>query len=400
MQDDKPLAGLTVLDASQGIAGPSCASHFAQYGARVIKIEPPEGDWIRHHGTQIAGTSPPAIAYNRGKESLCLDLKRPEARDVALKLARGAQVFIESSRPGVMDRLGLGFEHIKSVNPDIIYLSISGWGQKGPNRELPMVDTVGQAVSGLMSVTLSREGSPVKINATLIDAVTGLYAFQATSMALWNKRPGSGARHIDINLLQSAAHMMIHNILEYAFVGRAPGLLNPPAGNYRTKDSWLAVTLVTEAQFGGICKAIGQPELAREARFNSFQARKANIADLTEILDAALVTRTTEEWLPLFAAAGALASRVYTHGDWLDHPQVTAVGAAPPYPLADGGSVRIPHLPGTAPFDAPVPRIGEHTRALLAEAGLSTAEIARLIASGAARAADEASASARALAHS
>jgi CoA:oxalate CoA-transferase len=386
MQDERPLAELTVIDASQGIAGPSCASHFAQYGARVIKIEPPQGDWIRGHGTQIDGTSAPAIAYNRGKESICLDLKKPEARSVTLSLAKRAHLFIESSRPGVMDRLRLGFADVKSVNPDIVYLSISGWGQRGPNRELPMVDTVGQAVSGLMSVTVSRDGAPVKINATLIDAVTGLYAFQAACMALWNKTPGSGARHLDINLLQSAAHMMVHNIMEYAYVGRPPGLLNPPAGNYRTKDDWIAVTLVTEAQFASICTAIGQPELARDARFSSFQARKANVAALTKILDTALAQRTTAEWVERFAQAGALASRVHSHGDWLEHEHVVAVDAAPPYQLSDGESVRLPHLPGAQPLTAPVPRVGEHTRALLKEAGFSGAEIEALIASGAARA--------------
>lgn len=382
MAERKPLAGLVVIDASQGIAGPSCGGHLAEYGARVIKIEPPAGDWIRGHGTQIAGTSPPVIAYNRGKESLSLDLKQPEGRDVALELARGAHVFIESSRPGVMERLGLGFADVAGVNPDIVYVSISGWGQHGPNRELPMVDTVAQAVSGLMSVARSREGSPVKVNATLIDAVTGLYAFQAATMALWGKAPGSGARHIDVNLLQAGAHLQVHNILEYAYVGGHPGLLNPPAGNYRTKDSWIAVTLVTEAQFKAICAAIGRPELAQDTRFNSFQNRKANIVGLTEILDAALATRTTAEWAERFAEVGALASRINTHGDWLDDSHVKAVSAAPAYPLGNGETVRIPHLPGAEPFTAPVPRVGEHTLALLAEAGLSPADIDRMISRG------------------
>ena len=229
-----PLAAITVLDMSQGIAGPSCGCYFAEHGARVIKIEPPDGDWIRHLGTRIDGMSSQTIAYNRGKESLALDLRKPEGRDIALKLAERADVVIESARPGVFERLGLGFEAIKARNPDVIYVSVSGWGQSGPNRERPMVDAVGQAFSGLMSVIRSREGAPVKIDATLIDAITGLYAFQATTMALWDRAKGSGAKHIDISLLQASAHMQAPNILEYGFVGRPPGLLNPPAGNYRT----------------------------------------------------------------------------------------------------------------------------------------------------------------------
>ncbi|NJO35504.1 MAG: CoA transferase [Rhodospirillales bacterium] len=310
MPGAEPLQGLIVLDVSQGIAGPSCGGYFAEYGARVLKIEPPEGDWIRRLGTPIAGMSSQTIAYNRGKESLALDLKRPEGRRAALKLAALARVFIENARPGVMDRLGLGFEAVKAARPDIVYLSVSGWGQCGPNRELPMVDTVGQAMSGLMSVMRGRDGSPVKMNATLVDGMTGLYAFQAAIMALWGRKPDAGASHIDISLLQSSAHMQGPNILEYGFVGRPPGLYNPPAGNYRTSDGWLAITLVNEAQFEGICKAIGRPELARDVRFGSFQSRKASVSELTQILDAAIATRSTADWLKRFAAAGALASQI------------------------------------------------------------------------------------------
>ena len=390
MNEPGPLQGLTVLDLSQGIAGPSCGNHFAEYGARVIKIEPPDGDWIRKLGTDIAGTSSPAIAYNRGKESLALNLKRPEACDIALKLAARAQVLIESARPGVTERLGLGFGAVKAASPDIIYVSVSGWGQHGPNRTEPMVDTVGQAVSGLMSVTRDRDGAPVKVNATLIDAITGLYAFQAAIMALWGKQPGSGARHLDISLLQAAAHIQAPNILEYAYVGRSPGLLNPPAGNYRTQDGWIAITLVNEAQFAGICAAIGRPELVEDAHFTSFQTRKANVAALTEILDAALTTRTTDDWVQRMTAAGALASRINTYGDWLADLHVAAVAAAPPYALANGRTAALPHLPSARPFTAGVPRIGQHTYALLAEAGLAGSEIDRFLALGIALSADTA----------
>lgn len=382
MQEAKPLRDLIVLDVSQGIAGPSCGGYFAEYGARVLKIEPPEGDWIRRLGTPIAGMSSQTIAYNRGKESLALDLKRAEGRDIALKLAALADVFIENARPGVMDRLGLGYDAVRAVRPDIVYVSVSGWGQRGPNRELPMVDTVGQAMSGLMSVMRSRDGSPVKMNATLVDGMTGLYAFQAASMALWGRKPGAGARHIDISLLQSSAHMQGPNILEYGYAGRPPGLYNPPAGNYRTSDGWLAITLVNETQFAGICTAVGRPELARDKRFDSFQTRKANIAALTEILDAAMATRSTADWLKRFAAAGALASQINSYGDWLDDVHINAIDAAPPYALDTGETVRLPHLPGTPPFNAPVPRVGQHTRDVLTLAGFAPGDIDRLVRDG------------------
>jgi crotonobetainyl-CoA:carnitine CoA-transferase CaiB-like acyl-CoA transferase len=378
-----------VLDMSQGIAGPSCGGYFAEHGARVIKIEPPDGDWIRHLGTSIDGMSSQAIAYNRGKESLALDLRKPEGRDVALKLAERSDVVIESARPGVFERLGLGFEAIKARNPDVIYISVSGWGQQGPNRERPMVDAVGQAFSGLMSVIQSREGAPVKIDATLIDAITGLYAFQAATMALWGKTKDSGAKHIDISLLQASAHMQAPNILEYGFVGRPPGLLNPPAGNYRTRDGWILITLVTQTQFEAIFRTIGRPDIVADPRFISMRARKENVAALRAIVDEALMTRPTAEWIAAFEKEGALASGINTYGDWLAHPHVQAIGAAPAHRLSDGNEVPLPHLPGQPVFESPAPAVGAHSRALLAEAGMGAESIDALISGKLARQAGE-----------
>ncbi len=380
-----PLSAITVLDMSQGIAGPSCGGYFAEHGARVIKLEPPDGDWMRHLGTRIDGSSSQAIVYNRGKESLAIDIRKPEGRDVALKLAERADVVIESARPGVFERLGLGFEALKARNPDIIYVSVSGWGQSGPNRERPLVDAAAQAMSGLMSVIRSREGAPVKIDATLIDAITGLYAFQAATMALWGKAKGSGAKHIDISLLQSSAHMQAPNILEYGYVGKPPGLLNPPAGNYRTSDGWLLITFVTPAQYEAICRAIGRADLVTDARFATVQARKENVAALRAIVDEALLARSTAEWVAAIEAEGGLASGINSYGDWLALPHVQATAAAPAHTLSSGQDVPLPHLPGQPAFDAPSPAIGEHTRALLAEAGIGTAAIDALLTSKLAR---------------
>lgn len=380
MAGDNPLQGIVVLDMSQGIAGPSCGGHFAEHGAEVIKIEPPEGDWIRNLGARIAGTSSPAILYNRGKSSLAIDLKTPEGRDLALKISERAHVVIESARPGVMERLGLGFDAVKARQPDVIYVSVSGWGQRGPKRESPMVDTVGQAVSGLMSVIRSREGAPGKIDAAMIDAITGLYAFQAASMALWGKKKGSGARHIDISLLQAAAHIQGPNLIECAYSGKQPVVLNPPAGNYRTKDGWMAVTLVTEAHFAGICRAIGQPQIAEDPRYATFAARRSVIPELRRILDEALGKETTDHWTAAFAKEGALASRINDYVDWLAHPQVNAIEAAPAYPLSSGETVRIPHLPGQPPNPAPVPAVGGQSREVLGKLGLAPGDIEALIA--------------------
>jgi crotonobetainyl-CoA:carnitine CoA-transferase CaiB-like acyl-CoA transferase len=377
----KPLSGLQVLDMSQGIAGPSCGGHFAEFGAEVIKIEPPGGDWMRPIGTMIAGSSPSALVYNRGKRSLALDIRTPKGREIALKLAERSGVVIENARPGVMDRLGLGFESVRLRRPDVVYVSVSGWGQRGPEREKPMVDAVAQAFSGLMGATRSREGAPVKLDATLIDAITGLYAFQAATMALWNRAPGAPARHLDISLLQCAAHIQAPNIVEASHLGRPPGLLNPPAGNYRTADGWIVLSLVTEAQFQALCRVIGRPELAKEPRFESFTSRRSQLASLREIFDAAFASRKTSELVEAILAEGGLAGPINTYSDWLAHPHVAAVAAAPVHDIG-GHPVAIPHLPGQPPNAAALPEVGEHSRDVLAGLGISAEEIARLVAEG------------------
>jgi crotonobetainyl-CoA:carnitine CoA-transferase CaiB-like acyl-CoA transferase len=380
--ETKPLAGITVLDMSQGIAGPSCASHFAAYGARVIKLEPREGDWIRRLGARIAGSSAATLAYNRGKESIAVDLKTEEGREIALELGERAQVVLESARPGVMERLGLGFSAFRERNPGVVYLSISGYGQRGPKRETAMVDTVGQAFSGLMSVIRSREGAPVKIDVPLIDAITGLYAFQAASMELWGRKPEQPGRHLDISLMQSAAHVQALNIIESAFLGRPPGLINPPAGNYPTADGWIAITLVTEAQYQAICRALGRPDLATDPRFATFATRSEHLALLRREMDGVLKTKPTQHWAEVFAREGALGAPINDYGDWLGDAHVEAIDAAPDYILPDGGTVRMPHLPGGVMDDAAVPIIGEHSRAVLTELGYTRDEVDALVGRG------------------
>lgn len=245
-----------------------------------------------------------------------------------------------------------------------------------------MVDTVGQAYSGLMSATRTRDGAPVKNDATLIDAITGLYAFQAASMALWGRKAGQPARHLDISLLQSAAHVQAPHIVEWAAVGKASGVLNPPAGNYPTADGWIAITLVTEAQYQAICRALERPDLIADPRFATFAARRDNMAALREEMDLVLKTRGTKDWAKIFTREGALAAPINTYGDWLDDAHVKAIDAAPDYELATGDIVPLPHLPGGVMNDAAVPIIGEHSRAVLSGLGYSRDEIDALVGRG------------------
>ena len=182
--DYAPLKGIKVLDATQGIAGPYCGALLARYGADVVKVEPPAGDWARAIGSAAGGHSALSAVYNVGKRGMVLDLKNPEAVALFLELAEQCAVVMQSSRPGVADRIGIGYAQVKERNPSVVYLSVSGFGENGPFARRPMTDTIGQAFSGLMSNNLGMDGIPHKVDIPVVDVCTGLFSFQAVSMAL------------------------------------------------------------------------------------------------------------------------------------------------------------------------------------------------------------------------
>ena len=359
-----PLSGRLALDLTQGIAGPYAGRLLAEHGCRVIKIEPPEGDWIRQIGSGPGGTSVNFLYYNLGKESVTLDLKTAQGVSAALAIAERADVVLESARPGVMDRLGLGFEAVKARNPRIVYLSVSGFGLAGPRASDPMTDTVAQAWSGMMSINKGADGVPHKIQTTIVDAITGLYAFQAVGMALM---AGGPARRLDVSLMQSAAAIMGPKVMEFAHHGFTPATPNAPAGSYCTADGWIAVTLVRESHFVSIAAAIGRPDLSDDPRFATFAARLQNLDALVAILSEVLAAKTTADWLAVFAERGVLASPINDFGAWLAEPHVIESGAAPVTAVGPGVQSPTPHTPSRAPFVAPAPAAGADTERVLAE---------------------------------
>lgn len=388
MRSAQPLTGTTVLDLSQGVAGPYCGGLFAEHGARVIKVEPPAGDWMRDLGVKVAGQSIYTLYYNRGKEALQIDVSTPEGLAYILKLVERCDVLIQSARPGVMDKLGVGFQTVQNVNPAIIYVSISGYGQTGPDARQPMTDTIGQAFTGLMALNKGRDGIPHKFDFFIIDVVTGLYAFQQASMALMSRLLGqtSEACHLDVSLAQSSACLQATKIMEFSKLNEVPALLNAPAGSYPTSDGWLAVTLVREAHFPAICQMLQRDDLAADPRFATFTERGANLPALRAILDAEFATQPTEYWLARAQEFDCLAAAVNTYGDWMADPQTQATQGAPATDVGDGEPIAIPRTPAREPYDAAGPMAGAHTHAILRELGASDEEIAHLIASGVARA--------------
>jgi len=384
MPDHSPLKGIRVVDMSQGIAGPHCGMLLALYGAEVIKLEPPTGDWMRGIGPRYGGQTSHSANYNRGKKSLILDLKDPKALAAARKLIDRADVFIENFRPGAVARLGLGYDEVKKTNPGLVYLSISGFGQTGPYRDRPCTDTVAQAFSGMMTMNRAMDDTPVRAGIFMIDAVTGLYGFQAVSMALFGRRETGEGRYLDVSLMQSIAAIMSPHITD-SYLQKGP--LKPPnvpGGVYQSKDGYVLVTLLNERQFQSICRVIGMPALAEDERFDSFEKRADNRHLLLPILQDIFKTQTSDYWADHMREADVLTSRVNGPLDWLNDPHVQAVNAAPMVTQPGLGPIPVPNIPAAMPGGDHDPRhrlpdIGEHTEQVLTELGLSADEIAALM---------------------
>jgi crotonobetainyl-CoA:carnitine CoA-transferase CaiB-like acyl-CoA transferase len=365
---EAPFRGLRVLDFGQGVASPYAGYLLAANGADVIKVEPPEGDWSRRLGTSYGSQSALSAVYNRGKRSLALNLKQPEAIETARKLAAQADVVIEGFRPGVMDRFGLGYETLSRENPRLIYLSISGFGQEGPYTQRPCSDSVAQAFSGLVSVNVGVDGIPHRVGATLSDVCTGLYGFQAVSTALFARATVGKGRRIDVNLSQSTAALLGHKFAEYALEGGTPRLLNVPAGSYKTSDGWLMVTLVTEAQYGRLCSVLSREDLAKDPRFANFALRADCAEELAAELRKVFATDTISSWLARLHAADIIADRILNPSEWMANEHVQATRGALRTETPGVGAVFAARTPGMAGDKegslCPAPDVGQDSQSI------------------------------------
>jgi crotonobetainyl-CoA:carnitine CoA-transferase CaiB-like acyl-CoA transferase len=386
---EAPYRGLRVLDFGQGIASPYCAMLLGVYGADVIKVEPPEGDWSRFLGTTYGSHTTLSAVYNRGKRSLCLDLKSKDGIAIARKLARESDVLIEGFRPGVATRLGIGYEELSRDNPGLVYLSVSAFGQAGPYSKRPGSDSVAQAFSGLVSINAGNDGMPHRVGTTISDVVTGVYAFQAIATTLFARATVGTGRWIDVNLCQSTSALLGHKVAEHILEGGAPRALNVPAGSYQTTDGWIMVTLVNEPQYTRLCAAIGRDDLASDPRFADF-ARRADAVDaLIPQLREVFATQSTEAWLARLHAADLIAERILNPGEWLRNGHVEATKAAVCQQTPGVGAVYSPRTPGIASLSEddlrPAPGIGQDSVEVLLEAGFEQGAVDDLIKAGVVR---------------
>jgi crotonobetainyl-CoA:carnitine CoA-transferase CaiB-like acyl-CoA transferase len=385
MSYDAPFAGLKVIDLSQGVAGPYCGMLLAQHGANVIKVEPlGEGDWARTLGQRYGDQSAYSIPSNLGKRSLALDLKHSQGKQVLWRLIEGADVLLEGFRPGVLERLGFGYQAVCRREPRILYLSVSGFGQSGPLSGRPAMDPVLQAFTGLMLDNKGEDGIPHRVPFVVIDMSTALYAFQALSAALYARRDQPRGRHIEVSLLQAASAMQVIRMIMVYLEGERVRR-SMPSGVFKTADGWLQFLIVQQASWLRFCRIVlGTPELATDPRFADDSGRHANEAALMEIVRPAIAGRPTAYWCERLQQADIMHERLNSFREFLSHPQAEGV-VSWLEPGGMSGPVPVPCIAGIAPFTAGskramAPCLGQHTAEVLAEHGFTDGEIASLTA--------------------
>jgi crotonobetainyl-CoA:carnitine CoA-transferase CaiB-like acyl-CoA transferase len=384
--------GLKVVDMSQGVAGPHCGMLFALHGADVVKIEPPDGDWGRAIGKRHGDFSAYGVAFNRGKRSLALDLRRAEGRALVARLAAAADVVVENNRPGVLARYQLDYAHVRRANPDVVYVSVTGFGQEGPRRDLPATDSILQAYSGLMTTTRDAAGTPLRVGVLVIDVVTGLYAHQAAATALYRRATRGGGRHVTVSLMDAIGAVQAGKMIQYHLEGDDGEPGGVPVATFETADGHMTINARRDPHFVALCGVLGVPALATDARYATPAARLANEAELMALLRDRVKAWPMKDLEAALVAADVLHAPVNDYRRYFDDAHVQATGAIAWVDHAQVGRIPLPRIPGLAQ-PAPgspasrSPLVGEHTREVLGELGLGADAIAALEAAGAVRAA-------------
>lgn len=338
----RPLAGVRVLEFCQVAAGPFCGMLLADFGADVVKVEPPEGDALRSWPPLSDGFSENFASLNRGKRSLALDLKHPEHRSVALRLAAEADVVVENSRPGVMARLGLGHEALRATRPGLVYCSISAYGQDGPRGGEGGFDLTIQAAAGVMSVTGEPEGAPVKAGVPLADFASGLYAAYAIAALLARVRAGGPGGHIDVPMFGATLAIAALQTSEYFGTGRNPAKLgsahprNAPYQAYAASDGHFAIAAGNNRLWAAVCETVGVTELLDDQRFLTPTLRARHQRELKALLDPHFARRPVADWLAAFAAAGVPHAPINGYREALADAQTAHLGLVQAQTLPGG----------------------------------------------------------------
>ncbi len=391
------LNGIRVLDVTQVMAGPYCAMLLCDLGADVVKVEmPPHGDASRRMAGARGTDSPAFNAVNRGKRGVVVDMKTDRGRDVVVRLARAADVFVENARPGVMGRMGLGYSDLRSVNPGLVYASISGYGQTGPHGSRGGFDLVAQGVAGIMSVTGESGGPPVKAGIPLTDLGAGLFAAIGILAALQHRARTGEGQHVDTSLVEAGVALSVWEATEFFASGQAPqpmGSAHRMSAPYQAlacADGYITIGAANDRLFERLCSLLGHPEWSSDTEYANDTARVANRQALAERIEAVTKLRPRAHWLALFEDHGVPCGPINSYADVFDDEQIAAreMVVETDHPtlgrLRTLGSPlkmsRTPPQPGR-----PAPLLGQHTDDVLREAGYAPADVAALRAAGVVR---------------
>ena len=386
-----PLDGIRVVDLSRVVSGPFCTMTLADMGADVVKIEEPgRGDESRAFGPPfLGGESPYFLSINRNKRSCTVNLKCDDGRAVVQRLVARADVLVQNFRPGAVERLGLDYAALAPRHPRLIYCSISGFGDTGPDAARPGYDLIVQGESGLMDLTGEPDGPPTRIGTSIADLTTGLMAAQGILLALHARQTTGRGQHVRVAMLDAVASLLTYNTGNYFATGEAPtrrGNDHPSVAPYQTlraADGWINLGIANDALWRRYCDAIVRPNLRDDPRFATAPERVRHRADLIPIVEALTLKRTVDEWMEDLGAAGVPCGRIRNVAEVCTNPQLTERGKVVERPHPTAGAVKMIGQPielddTPARIRSAPPLLGEHTDDVLREAGYEDGEILAL----------------------